>query len=432
MNDLACTLANMMCAASVEQTLSFALASLITLTHPQWVCFLIWDVDLKRYIVGDTWLPATDSRNPAAVRRLVLGQANAAFLSDAQTARALEANAWYHPLNAQAAHVGALCLGVDHIPPEAQSAYDLLVKALSQALYTNARLEQAERERVELESERQRLEQLLRAVEDQQRTIDHLLAAERQLSASLEAKVEERTAALRTAQNRLIQSEKLAVIGQLASSLAHELNNPLQAIESGLGLVMTQLNGAAPEVHQDLTIIRQELERIQMIFRQMLDFYRPVSHEHLPLDVNAICEGVRILMRKRLQDAGITLRLQLTDHLPTPCGDSNQIKQVVLNLMLNAAEAARREAAHIHLTTAAHRQTVIITLTDNGSGILPEHLPRLFEPLFTTKMRGLGLGLAISREIIERHGGNISVESVVGAGTTFQIKLPVKEVCDHE
>ncbi len=432
MSDLACTLANMMCAGSVEQTLSFALASLITLTNPQWVCFLIWDADLKRYIVGDTWLPDTDLRDAASLRRLVLGQANAAHVSNAQTARALEINGWYHPLNAKETHVGALCLGVDHIPPEAQPPYDLLVKALSQALYTNVRLEQAERERAELESERQRLEHLLKAVEDQQRTIDQLLAAERQLSASLEAKVEERTAALRAAQNRLIQSEKLAVIGQLASSLAHELNNPLQAIESGLGLLMTQLNGAAPEVRQDLLIIQQELERIQTIFRQMLDFYRPVSHEHLPLDVNGICEGVRILMRKRLQDAGITLRLQLADHLPTPCGDSNQIKQVLLNLMLNAAEAARDEGARILVTTAAQGQTVIITLIDNGLGIPPEHLPRLFEPLFTTKTRGLGLGLAISREIIERHGGSINVESAPGEGTTFQIKLPVKDVCDHE
>lgn len=432
MNELACTIVNMMCAGSVEQTLSFALASLITLANPQWVCFLIWDADLKRYIIGDTWLPDSDARKPAALRRLVLGKANVAYVTDSQTARALEAIGWYHPLNAKETHVGALCLGVDHIPPEAQPPYDLLVKALSQALYTNARLEQAERERVELESERQRLEHLLRAVEDQQRTIDQLLSVERQLSASLEAKVEERTAALRTAQNRLIQSEKLAVIGQLASSLAHELNNPLQAIESGLGLVMTQLNGTASEVRADLTIIQQELERIQTIFRQMLDFYRPVSHEHLPLDVNAICEGVRILMRKRLQDAGITLRLQLANPLPTPSGDSNQIKQVLLNLILNATEAARGEDARIQLTTAAQEQTMIITLADNGSGIPPEHLPRLFEPLFTTKLRGLGLGLAISREIIERHGGSISVESVLGAGTTFHIKLPVKEVCDRE
>lgn len=433
MNDLACTLVNMMCAGSVEQTLSFALASLITQTHPQWVCFLIWDADLKRYIVGETWLSDSDSRTPADLRRLVLQQANAAYVSNAETARALETvGGWYQPLKAKEVHVGALCLGVDRTPAEAQLPYDLLVKALSHALYTNTRLEQAERERVELESDRQRLEQLLRAVEDQQRTIDRLLAAERQLSASLEAKVEERTAALRAAQNRLIQSEKLAVIGQLASSLAHELNNPLQAIESGLGLVMTQLNGAAPELHADLTIIQQELERIQTIFRQMLDFYRPVSHEHLPLDVNAICEGVRILMRKRLHDTGNTLRLQLADHLPTPCGDSNQIKQVLLNLILNAAEAARREDAQIQLTTAAQGQTVLITLADNGAGIPPEHLPRLFEPLFTTKMRGLGLGLAISREIIERHGGSINVESSLGEGTTFTIRLPVKETCDRE
>ncbi len=432
MPDLACTLANMLCAGSVEQTLSFALTSLIALTQPQWVCFLLWDVDLRRYIVGETWLADADSRNPAALHRIVLQQANAAYLHDGQTARALETLGWYHPLNAATAHVGAVCLGVEQIPREAQPSYDLLVRSLSQTLYTNARLEQADRERAELESDRQRLEQLLRAVEGQQRTIDQLLAAERQLSASLEAKVEERTAALRATQNRLIQSEKLAVIGQLASSLAHELNNPLQAIESGLGLVMTELDGAAPGVQQDLTIIQQELERIQTIFRQMLDFYRPVSHDHLPLDVNALCDGVRILMRKRLQEAGITLRLHLADNLPTPCGDSNQIKQVLLNLILNAAEAARGEAAHIELATAAQGQTVRITLEDNGAGIRPDHLPRLFEPLFTTKTRGLGLGLAISREIIERHGGSISVASALGTGTTFTITLPVPDGDHHE
>jgi two-component system NtrC family sensor kinase len=328
--------------------------------------------------------------------------------------------------------VGALCLGIHEIAADTQPAYDLLVRVLSQSLYNNARMEQAEREHAELDNERRRLEQLLQAVEVQQRTIDQLLAAERQLSASLEAKVEERTAALRTAQTRLIQSEKLAVIGQLASSLAHELNNPLQAIQSGLGLVMTQVNHTTPEVRQDLMIIQDELERIQTIFRQMLDFYRPVSHEHLPLEINAICEGVHILMRKRLHDAGITLRLQLEDNLPVSCGDGNQIKQVLLNLILNAAEAARGKDALIQLSTAAQAQTVSIVLTDNGLGIPPEHLARLFEPLFTTKTRGLGLGLAISREIVERHGGTITVESHPGVWTTFSIRLPVKEVCDCE
>jgi two-component system NtrC family sensor kinase len=430
MNDLACVLANMICAGSVEQTLSLALSALVSLVDPRWVCFLLWDADLGRYIIGETWQASGDTHSPAELRRSALHLANAASQSDIRQARSLDLSSWYHPLNAAETHVGAVCMGIQRIPHESQEAYEMLMKVLGHTVYTTSRLEQAERQRLELANDRQRLEQLLRAVEEQQRTIDQLLAAERQLSASLEAKVEERTAALRAAQNRLIQSEKLAVIGQLASSLAHELNNPLQAIQSGLGLVMTQINGTPLGVREDLDTIQRELERIQSIFRQMLDFYRPVSYEYLPLDVNSICEGVCILMRKRLHDAGIPLHLELAGRLPTPCGDSNQIKQVLLNLILNAAEAATSKDTQITLRTAAQSDRVLITVTDNGPGIQPEYLARLFEPLFTTKTRGLGLGLAISREIIERHGGDITVESSPGEYTCFQIRLPSKEVCE--
>lgn len=432
MNDLACTFANMICSGSVEQTLSFALSALVGLVDPRWVCFLIWDADLRRYIIGETWQANGDTQPPAELRRSVLYLANAACRADAQQARSLDLLHWYHPLNAAETHVGAVCMGIKQVPAHSQDSYSLLMKTLGHTLYTTSQLEQAERKRLELANDRQRLEQLLRAVEEQQRTIDQLLAAERQLSASLEAKVEERTAALKAAQNRLIQSEKLAVIGQLASSLAHELNNPLQAIQSGLGLVMAQINGTPSGVREDLDVIQQELERIQAIFRQMLDFYRPVSYEYLPLDVNAICEGVCILMRKRLQDSGMRLHLELAEHLPTPCGDSNQIKQVLLNLILNAAEAATSKDTQITLRTETQSDRVLISVTDNGPGIQPEYLGRLFEPLFTTKTRGLGLGLAISREIIERHGGDITVESIPGQYTRFQIWLPAKETCHNE
>jgi signal transduction histidine kinase len=430
--DLACTLVNILCAVSVEQTLSLALAAIIGHLNPQWVCILLWDADLKRYIVGETWQAESDSRAAADLRRYVLRLANTAHYTNPVTARALDAGCWYQPLHSDQTHVGAICGGIEQPPTgEAGERYALLLRGLSRALYTNSRLEQAELEHAELDKERHRLEELLHAVEDQQRTIDHLLSAERQLSASLEAQVEERTAALRAAQDRLIQSEKLAVIGQLASSLAHELNNPLQAIQSGLGLVMTQLPTAPAAVRDDLAIIQQELERIETIFRQMLDFYRPVSFAYLPLDLNAICESVCILLRKRLHEMGLSVRLQLADSLPATCGDSNQIKQVLLNLILNAAEASlpQQEKASIILKTEPGNECVILSVTDYGHGILPEYEEHLFEPLFTTKTRGLGLGLAISREIARRHSGDITVESVPGRGTTFALRLPVKGEC---
>ena len=284
-----------------------------------------------------------------------------------------------------------------------------------------------------VEADRERLQQLLHAVDQQQRTIDRLLTLERQFSASLEAQVEERTAALRDAQARIIHSEKLAVIGKLAASLAHEINNPLQAIQSGLGLMLAELaSGQVANVHADLRVIQAELERVQSIFKQMLDFNRPAPAQREPLDLNAICEGVRVLLRKRLQETNIDLRLELAPHLPPTCGDSNQIKQVLINLVLNSAEAISPTGGHIEIGTRRHDNQVFVQVTDTGCGISPEHQSQLFEPFFTTKTRGLGLGLAISQEIVEKHRGRITVRSAIDQGTTFTIVLPVEEHChDH-
>jgi two-component system NtrC family sensor kinase len=295
------------------------------------------------------------------------------------------------------------------------------------------RIEQADTEHAQLHAERERLQQLLYAVDQQQQTIDRLLTLERQFSASLETQVEERTAALRDAQARIVHSEKLAVIGQLAGSLAHEINNPLQAIQSGLGLAIAELeSGHTDSAHNDLLVIQTELERIQAIFRQMLDFNRPVRSVREPLDLNAICEGVRVLLRKRLQESHIELHLELDPSLPPTYGDSNQIKQVLINLMLNAAEAMSPTGGSITARTQSTSQAVNLCVEDSGCGINSEHLEHLFEPFFTTKTRGLGLGLAISREIIEQHRGEIAVQSEVGQGTQFTVTLPTEEHCHDD
>ena len=429
MDDLARTLSDIFSASTVEETAARALLALVDQVQPGWACLLLWDPDLGRYIIGGTWLPAKNEPDAPGLRRRVLKLTQS---QDQAAPPLLEPGFYYQPLNTEAHHVGAFCAGIDQ-PPAANADYELLLASTAQALYRVARLEQADQERQQLEADRARLEQLLQAVEQQQRTIDRLLAAERQLSASLEVKVEERTAALQAAQARLIQSEKLAVIGQLASSLAHELNNPLQAIQSGLGLVMNEIDGNdSDRLHEDLATIQQELERIQTIFRQMLDFYRPVSFEYVPLDLNAICEGVRVLMRKRLQESHVTLTLDLAAALPLTCGDSNQIKQVLINLILNAADALSPNGGKIVLRSAEHGRQVCLSVTDDGPGIAPQHQAHLFEPLFTTKTRGLGLGLAISQEIAQRHGGDVTAHSIPGQGTTFTVILPVREHCHGE
>jgi len=425
-------LVDLIAARDVEQVVDRTLAILIDLLHPRWAGILLWDSALNRYIVGDVWLGAYPASEAPALRREMLRQGEMARQSDAGYARFVDTGLFYQPLYlASAQHVGAFCIGIDQMLPTGE--YDLLVQASTSVLNKAVRLQRAEAEHAELLAERERLERLLQAVEQQQRVIDRLLSAERQFSAALEAKVEERTAELQAAQARLIQSEKLAVIGQLASSLAHELNNPLQAIQSGLGLLVSEVRrGNTPQVLTDLGVIQSELERIQALFRQMLDFYRPVSHECLPLNLNAICESVAVLMRKRLQDAHVSLHLDLSSPLPLTCGDSNQIKQVLLNLLLNALEAMPVQGGTIRLCTASDNGHVSIRVVDNGTGIAEELRARLFEPLFTTKTRGLGLGLAISQDIIRRHGGEITVESSPQTETVFTVILPVRDKCHDE
>lgn len=425
-------LVNMIAAQDVEQVVDQTLALLIDLLHPQWAGILLWDNALNRYIVGDVWRGTYAASDVPALRREILRQGEMARQSDARCARFVDTGLFYQPLQtASSQHVGAFCIGIGKMP--ASEPYDFLVHSSASALDKALRLQLAESEHAELHAERERLERLLQAVEQQQQVIDRLLAAERQFSAALEAKVEERTAELKAAQARLIQSEKLAVIGQLASSLAHELNNPLQAIQSGLGLLISEVKrGNTPQVLTDLDIIQSELERIQTLFRQMLDFYRPVSYECQPLDLNAICAAVQVLMRKRLQDAHVSLHLDLSSPLPSPCGDSNQIKQVLLNLLLNAVEAMPAQGGNITLSTTSNNGQVSIRVIDDGIGITEKLRARLFEPLFTTKTRGLGLGLAISQEIIQRHGGEIQAESNPEMGTVFTVSLPVRENCHDE
>jgi signal transduction histidine kinase len=425
------TLIDIVTAPTAEQTAALTLRAVVERWNPAAGCLLVWDNELARYIVGHTWPEDLPRGEGAAFRRRVLALAQDAYQRDPDRARCLEPDVFYQPLSSDDHHVGAVvAVGLVNSAPVACEETDLLLRAAGRALYTVTRLEQADRDHDQLDAERERLEGLLRAVEQQQRTIDELLAAERQWSASLEGIVEERTAELRAAQRQLIQSEKLAVIGQLASSLAHELNNPLQAIQSGLGLIALELERAnLHTAQQDLDVIQAELERIDSLFRQMLDFYRPASFESVPLDLNAISEGARVLMRKRLQEAHVSLHLDLSESLPTTCGDSNQIKQVILNLILNAAEAMPDSDGSIRLRTGANGQRVYLSVMDDGPGIAPEHQARLFEPLFTTKARGLGLGLAISQEIAQRHAGRITVESTPGQGTTFTIELPVRETC---
>lgn len=428
-------LITLLTADSLDNTFQLAMNAFVAHTRPQRGVILLWDSELDRYIIGDTYPASSDRREAAAFRRYALSSALAAYHEDKLLPRCVDDGVFYQPLNAgDDYHIGAyLCEGVFRVPPADDDSYRLLIQCVMRALDNSSRLQLADRIQADLEAEHARLEELLQAVNQQQHTIDTLLSLERQFSASLEAKVKERTAALEAAQQRLIQSEKLAVIGQLASSLAHELNNPMQAIQSGLGLVLDDLaDGDTQHARGDLRVIQEELTRMQGIFAQMLDFQRPVAYRSAPMDLNAICAGVQMLMRKRLQDSHVQLEMNLSDYLPQTCGDSNQIKQILINLVLNAAEAMGLDGGTVTLRTVADADHVSVVVEDDGPGIQAEHIHRVFEPLFTTKTRGLGVGLAISQEIAQRHGGLLAVTSHPGDGTIFTLNLPIQEDCDGE
>ncbi len=434
MSDFATLLVNLLMASTLEQTLSLVVEALLPFYHAKYLCVLLWDQELGRYTVGQTYLRTDCTDQPADVRRHALALAQRYHLHDIDHLTILESGLYGQPLALNQRSVAAIIWqDNDNVERLASNEnYLMLLQVITKAVSNSTRLEFAQQEHAQAMADRERLEQLLVAVEQQQRTIDHLLASERQFSASLEATVEERTRELRTAQTRLIQSEKLAVIGQLAGSLAHEINNPLQAIQSGLGLAIADVRSKQyRHVEQDLLVIQQELERIETIFRQMLDFYRPISQQTITFDLNTVCESVCALMKKRLQKAKIVLDLQLTPALPPTWGDPNQIKQVLLNLLLNAADAMHLGEGLVVLKTSYDASKVYLVVSDTGTGIPPEHQIHIFEPLFTTKPRGLGLGLAISREIIERHHGRIDLTSIPNVGTTFTISLPI-ERADHE
>ncbi len=235
-------------------------------------------------------------------------------------------------------------------------------------------------------------------------------------------------AELERSQSQLIQAEKMAAVGRMAASIAHEINNPLQAIQNSLHL---SLHPALDEERRRryLQMAQQEVERLIQIVRRMLDFYRPASGTMQPLDINRPVEDALALANKRLQQAHIQVISRFSPDLPPVRGMANQLTQVFLNIIINAVEAMP-DGGTLWIGTAYHaeREQVVAAFRDSGPGIPAEVRVHLFEPFHTTKPTGTGLGLAISYGIVERHEGTIRVESQPGSGATFIVSLP----CNRE
>ncbi|MGD8399164.1 MAG: PAS domain S-box protein, partial [Anaerolineae bacterium] len=227
-------------------------------------------------------------------------------------------------------------------------------------------------------------------------------------------------------QQALIQSEKLALVGQLGASLTHEINNPLQGAIGCLGLAeeMVEEDGS---LDQYLNIAIEELRRAARIVRQLGDLGRPSEEEfeHQPIDVEEQLDQILVLARNYCQKRRVTIGRTPADDRPIVLVEPDRIRQVFLNMVLNAADAMP-EGGHLGIaTTRTHDPAgIAVTFTDTGVGIDRKTLPHIFEPFYTTRPDGLGLGLYISKTIVEDHGGRIDVESEPGKGTTFTVWLP--------
>lgn len=229
----------------------------------------------------------------------------------------------------------------------------------------------------------------------------------------------------------LFDTEKLAATGRLAASIAHEINNPLEAVQNSLYLLSRAVPEGAAE-RSFLDIATRETQRMSRILRQMLGFYRPAT-SMAPTDVNALVLEAETLVTKRLRENGVRIERDLLPDLPLIRASADQLKQVLLNLFLNATEAMPKGGRLFVATHTgggeldAHSVDVVrIDVRDTGSGISEEAIARIFEPFFSTKMeKGTGLGLWVSHGIVQSHGGTLKVRSRPGQGTTFTITLPV-------
>lgn len=235
---------------------------------------------------------------------------------------------------------------------------------------------------------------------------------------------------LRQTQDSLVQSAKLAAIGELAASVAHEINNPLTVILGHGGLLLRTAASDSREQRQ-LGAIVTEANRAAKIVRDLLDFARRREPKREPASVHELLERALELLRAKLRDGRVEVERIFETALPAILADRDQLTQVFLNLITNAVDAMPGGGTLVLETRRGQaedgRTLITVSVDDTGAGIAPEHLPRIFEPFYTTKPegRGTGLGLSVSLGIVRMHGGTIDVESKHERGTTMRVMLPI-------
>ena len=254
---------------------------------------------------------------------------------------------------------------------------------------------------------------------------------------TLEEQVEERTKALKEAQDQLIQTEKLASLGKLAASIAHEINNPLAGILTYAKLLTRRLKTSPSDpktldqIAKSLPMIERETERCSSIVRNLLDFARQREPTLEEVDVNTVIEEAISLLAHQMVMKGIKVEKHL-ENMPATWADHGQLRQVFVNIVMNACEAMS-EGMTLSLNSRflPDERMLKVEVCDMGVGISAEHLLKVFDPFFTTKEKGTGLGLSVVYGIVHRHGGRIDIKSQVGKGTSVVVYLPVAREAAH-
>jgi len=261
---------------------------------------------------------------------------------------------------------------------------------------------------------------LIRDISEQKRVEEAL----RQNSERLEERIEEFTKELQETREQLARQEKLFELGQLAGGIAHELRNPLGTIKNSVYFLNMTLKEPTAQEADVLQILEREVGNCDRIITSLLNFARPTSLTLRKVNLRQVLQAT--LVPKTIPEA-VEVETCFDEALPAITADPDQLEVVFANIICNAVQAMP-EGGKLKTTARSTEKDAILSFSDTGVGILPEHLDKLFLPLFTTKPRGIGLGLAVSKLLVEAHGGTIEVESEVGKGSTFTIRLPLAQL----
>jgi two-component system NtrC family sensor kinase len=296
---------------------------------------------------------------------------------------------------------------------------------------------------IEIEHGSQEMDELVSSFNTMRDRLGDAMDKVNQFTQSLEEKVEERTQQLKAAHQKLLHSDRLASLGQLSASVAHEINNPISGVLNLSMLCQRILKDDAlppervPELKKYLNQISRETSRVGRIVSDLLAFSRRSKPQRANADLNRLVQSTVSLVEHKLRLSEASTHFNLQPDLPLiPC-DASQIQQVILNLVLNAAEAIQPAGGGIVTVTTqlnARKDAVELIVEDNGEGIPEENLEKIFAPFFTSKPdgKGVGLGLAVLYGIVQAHDGHVEVKSSKGLGSTFIVTLPLSAATHPE